>query len=156
MFKWSIKLLIKLLFLGSMILFAESDLQKGVYDAAEEMMEFDEKMNRLIAEHNGVDYEKEKSSNIVDFEETENGYVLERDIEDNNNTQIELSLKDGMLTIETTVREQEKIQTKSEITYETTMSKSSMSLYIPSNADENTMREEYKNGILKVTFLKKQ
>lgn len=156
MLKWSIKFLIKLLLLGNMFLFAESNLQKGVYDAAEEMMEFDEKMNRLIAEHNGVDYEKEKSSNIVDFEETQNGYVLERDIEDNNNTQIELSLKDGMLTIETTVREQEKIRTKSEITYETTMSKSSTSLYIPSNADENTMREEYKNGILKVTFLKKQ
>lgn len=156
MLKWSIKLVIKLLLLGNMVLFAESNLQKGVYDAAEEMMEFDEKMNRLIAEHNGVDYEKEKSSTIVDFEETQNGYVLERDIEDNNNTQIELSLKDGMLTIETTVREQEKIQTKSEITYETTMSKSSTSLYIPSNADANTMREEYKNGIFKVTFLKKQ
>jgi len=153
--KWNMKFAIKLFLLGNMLLFADSNLQKGVYDAAEEMMKFDEKMNRLIAEHNGVDYEKEKMSNIVDFEETQNTYVLERHIEDNNNTQIELSLKDGMLTIETTIREQEEIRTENEISYETTMSKSTMSLYIPSNVDENTMREEYKNGILKVTFLKK-
>lgn len=144
-----------LLVLTNLFLFADINLQKNVYDAAEEMMQFDEKMNRMIAEHNGVDYEKEKKSNIVDFEEKENAYVLEREIEDNNNTQIELSLKDGMLTIETTLREQEEIRTESKITYETTMSKSSMSLYIPSDADENTMREEYENGILKVTFQKK-
>ena len=155
MLKWSIKFTINFLLLGHIVLFAENNLQKGVYDAAEEMMQFDEKMNRLIAEHNGVDYEKEKMSTIVDFEETQNGYVLERDIEDNNNTQIELSLEDGMLTIEITVREQEEIRTETEISYETTMSTSTMSLYIPSDADENSMNEEYKNGILKVTFLKK-
>jgi len=150
-----LKKIISLLFFCNLALFADSDLQKGVYDAAEEMMEFDEKMNRLIAEHNGVDYEKEKISNIVDFEEMQNAYVLERHIEDNNNTQIELSVKDGMLTIETTVREQEEIRTENETSYETTMSKSSSSLYIPKNADESSMSEEYKNGILKVTFLKK-
>ena len=153
--KWNIKFAMKFLLLGNILLFADSNLQKGVYDAAEEMMEFDEKMNRLIAEHNGVDYEKEKISNIVDFEERENSYVLERNIEDNNNTQIELSLKDGMLSIETTVREQEEIRTENEISYETTMNTSTMSLYIPSKANESTMREEYKDGILKVTFLKK-
>ena len=144
-----------LLFLANMTLFAEVDLNDGVYDAAEEMMQFDEKMNRLIAEHNGVDYEEEKMNTIVDFEEKEKSYVLEREIEDNDNTQIELSLKDGLLTIDTTVREQEKLNTETGIGHETTISKSSMSLYIPSDADEDTMQEVYKNGILKVTFLKK-
>ena len=61
-------------------LFSDIDLQKGIYDAAEEMMAFDEKMNRLIAEHNGVDYEKEEMSTIVDFEEKKDTYVLERNI----------------------------------------------------------------------------
>jgi HSP20 family molecular chaperone IbpA len=153
--KWSIKFTIKFLLLGHISIFADNNLQESVYDAAEEMMQFDEKMNRLIAEHNGEEYEKEKMSSIIDFEETKNTYVLERDIEDNNNTQIELRLENGLLTIETTVREQEEIRTETQSSYETIMSKSSMSLYIPSNADENTMHEEYKNGILKVTFLKK-
>jgi len=151
----SIKRVMTLLFLANMTLFAEVNLQEGVYDAAEEMMQFDEKMNRLIAEHNGVDYEKEKMNTIVDFEEKENLYLLEREIEDNNNTQIELSINNGMLTIDTTVKEQEALQTETGVSYETTITKSSMSLYVPADADEDTMQEIYKNGILKVTFLKK-
>ena len=151
----SIKRVMTLLFLVNMMLFAEVNLQESVYDAAEEMMQFDEKMNRLIAEHNGVDYEEEKMNTIVDFEEKEKSYLLEREIEDNNNTQIELSLKDGMLTIDTTVREQEKLKTETGISHEMTITKSSMSIYIPADADEDTMQEVYKNGILKVTFLKK-
>ena len=149
------KITILLLF-SNLFLYADITLQTSVYDAAEEMMKFDEKMNKLIAKHNGVDYEKQDMSSIVDFEERENTYVLERNIEDNNNTQIELSIKDGKLIIETTVREQEEIRTETEISYETTMSTSSTSLYIPKTVDEASMYEEYKNGILKVTFLKKQ
>jgi len=119
------------------------------------MMAFDEKMNRLIAAHNGEDYEEEQGSSIVDFEEKENSYVLEREIEDSNNTKIELSINNGLLTIETTVREQEALETETGVGYETTMSKSSTSLYIPADADQDTMQDIYKNGILKVTFLKK-
>jgi len=151
----SIKKVMTVLFLANMTLFAEADLQESVYDSAEEMMQFDEKMNRLIAEHNGVDYEEEKMNAIVDFEEKEKSYLLEREIEDNDNTQIELSLKDGLLTIDTTVREQEKLKTETGIGHETTITKSSMSLYVPADADEDTMQEIYKNGILKITFLKK-
>jgi len=94
-------------------------------------------------------------SGIVDFEERENSYVLEREIEDNNNTKIELSINNGLLTIETTVREQEALQTETGVSYETTISKSSTSLYIPNDADQDTMKDIYKNGILKVIFLKK-
>ena len=154
MLKQSIKIYIIFLLLGNVTLFADINLQKSVYDSAEDMMEFDEKMNRLIAKHNGVEYEKEKSSNIMDFEEQENAYVLERDIEDNNNTQIELSLEDRMLSIEITIREQKKIKTETGISYETTMTQSTIPLYIPQNANENTMQESYKNGILKITFQK--
>jgi len=154
MLKHSIKIYIVLFLLMNVTLFADIDLKKGVYDAAEEMIEFDEKMNRLIAEHNGVKYEKEKISNIVDFEEREKSYVLERNIEDNNNTQIELSLKDRLLSIEITVREQEEIKTETGVSHETTMTKSTTSLYIPQNADENTMQDSYRNGVLKITFKK--
>jgi len=150
-----LKKIIGLFLFSYLTLFAEVDLQRGVYDAAEEMMAFDEKMSRLIAAHNGDDYEKEKVSSIVDFEEKENSYLLEREIEDNNNTKIELSIKNGLLTIDTTVREQEALQTETGVSYETTMSTSSTSLYIPVDADQETMQEIYKNGILKVIFLKK-
>ena len=143
-----------LLLLDNLPLFAEVNLQKGVYDAAEDIMEFDEKLNRLIAEHNGVEYEKEKSSTIMDFEEKENSYVLEKNINDNNNTQIEVTLVDRILTIDITVREQKKITTETDVSYETTLTQSTIPLYIPQNADENTMQESYENGVLKITFKK--
>lgn len=154
MLQKNIKIYIMLLLLSTLSLFADIDLQKSIYDSADEMVKFDEKMNRLIAEHNGVEYERE-SSNIIDFEERENYYLLERNIEENNNTQIELSLKDRVLSIEITVREQEEIKTETISSQETTMSQSTTSLYIPENADENTLEESYKNGILKVIFQKK-
>ena len=155
MLQKNIKIYIVLLLLSTLSLFADIDLQKAIYDSADEMVEFDEKMNRLIAEHNGVEYEREGISNIIDFEERENYYLLERNIEESNNTQIELSLKDRVLSIEITVREQEEIKTETISSQETTMSQSTTSLYIPENADENTLQESYKNGILKVIFQKK-
>ena len=154
MLKQNVKTYVMLLLLGNITLFADINLKKAVYDSAKEMMEFDEKMNRLIAEHNGVEYEKEKSSNIMDFEEREKFYVLERNIEDDNNTQIELTLKERLLSIEITVRELEEIKTETGVSHETTMSKSTTSLYIPQNADENTMQDSYRNGVLKITFKK--
>lgn len=153
--KENMKLCIICLLLMSGTLFAENNLQKGVYDSADEMMKFDEKMNQLIAEHNGVKYEKEDNSDIIDFEEREKSYVLEKEIEDNNNTQIELSVKGEMLNIEVTVREQEKVETETESSYETTLTQSIIPVYIPKNADKNSMQESYENGILKVTFYKK-
>lgn len=152
--KNNIKIVLILLF-NLVLLKAEIDMEQGIYGAAEEMMAFDEKMNKLIAEHNGVAYVKE-SSPIEDFLETETSYVLEQNIEENNNTQIELDVKNGMLSIAVTIREIEEIKTANEISQEVTMSKSTRSLYIPHNADEKSMVEKYENGILKVIFLKKE
>ena len=153
--KQHIKTHIVILTLFTITASGDIDLQKGIYDAAEEMMEFDEKMNRMIAKHNGVDYEEDSSSDIIDFEEREHSYVLERNIKDNKNTQIEINLKDGVLNIDITVRKQEKVEENGEISYETTLTKSTIPLYLPQDADENTLQESYENGILKVTFRKK-
>ena len=154
MLNQNMKIYIMLLFLGNIALFADTDLQRSVYDAAEDMMKFDEKMNLLIAKHNGVEYTKENSNNIMDFEERENAYVLERTIEDNNNTQIELNLKERLLSIDVTVREQKEIKTETGVGYETTLTQSTTPLYLPKNADETTMQDSYKDGILKITFQK--
>ncbi len=154
MLKQSIKCYIIFFFIATISLYADIDLQKGVYDAAEDIIDFDEKLNRLIAKHNGVEYKKEDSSDIMDFEEREDSYVLERNIEDNNNTQIELSLVDRILSIEITVREQTKIKTETGVSYETTITQSITPLYLPQNADENTMQDSYRNGVLKITFKK--
>jgi len=138
---------------------ADTDMQKGMYDAAEEMIKFDEKMNQAIAKHNQLDIEDEDemrlNAMVEDFEEIEGGYLLKRDIPDSNNTKIAVKLEDGMLTITTTTMEQEGIDGKSVSGFETTISSSSMSLSIPNDADENRMERVYENGVLKIKFPKK-
>ncbi len=141
--------------LGMEVALAEIDMQKGVYDAAEEMMAFDTKMNKIIAEHNGVDYEEmHNNSAIEDFEETTDGYILKRNIE-NNETEIEISVKERLLTISMVTREKEVVKTPTETTYETSINQSESSLFLPHDADEDSMNKLYENGILEITFRKK-
>jgi len=157
MYRFFIKKLL-LFALFTTLLSADIDLQRGVYDAAEEMIRFDNKMNRLIAEHNKIDSEDMTNfniDNIEDFEETQNGYLLLRDIPENNSTKVEVSLKDGLVTVFITKTEKRVLGVGNERSYETTMSRTASSLFLPQDADELSMKKIYKNGTLKVTFLKK-
>lgn len=153
------KNIIKTVVFMSITLSAEIDMQKGLYDAAEEMMAFDEKMNRLIAEHNGIDEEEyaEMHKNdiaIEDFEEIENGYQLIHTVTDANNTKVTVALVDGVLTIEIVTRKKELILNAVEGGVETTIESSKQSLFIPNDADEGSMESSYLNGILKILLHK--
>jgi len=137
-------------------IYADVDMQKGVYDSAEEMIEFDEKMNRAIAEHNQLDPEDAKEASMVeDFKETKSGYLLTRDIPDTNNTKIDVKLEKGMLTISTTTTEKKKIANGDITGYQSIKSSSTVSLFIPNDVDENKMQKSYKNGVLEIRFPKK-
>ena len=133
------------------------NMQKGMYDSAEEMMAMDEKMNRAIRQHNTSDPKWDESielkvASIHDFEEKKDSYVLEREIEENNQTKIDVKLENGQLTISTTTT----VIEKTEFSESKTMSSSSTSLFIPNDADETQMEQSYENGILKITFPKKR
>ena len=154
-----VKNITKLVFLTTLVLFSEVDMQTAVYDGADEMMRFDEKMNRMIEEHNAQIFEDEDmqvfENKVEDFEELENGYLLERKINDSNNTTVEFSLNDRKLTILTEMTKKEKIVEGDMTSYETTTTNSSVSLFLPNDADEKSMEDTYKNGILKIKFRKK-
>jgi HSP20 family molecular chaperone IbpA len=137
-------------------IYAEIDVQKGMYDAGEEMIIFDKKMNRAIAQHNQIDLEDEEQLQVEDFEETESGYRLKRNIPDSKNTKVDVKLADGILIISTSTKEKE-ILDIDYITegYESTISSSSISLFLPNDADDTKMSKSYKNGVLIVTFPKK-
>ena len=140
-----------------LLLSAEVDMQKSVYDAADEMVEFDNKMNKLIAEHNQYDDEdlEEMHKNDIsmeDFEDTPTGYELNQKIEDANNTKIGVDVSDGVLMITTKKR----VRVEIENGYETTISRSKVSLFIPHDADESSVQSEYVDGFLKITMSKKK
>jgi len=157
------KNVIWMLYLLSLVvspLMSEIDMQKGVYDAAEEMIRFDEKMNKAIAEHNKIDAEDDaemrlQTMMINDFEETEDGYVLTEEIEEFINTEVEVRVEEGLLIISTVTVEKEITQEELNISEINTMSSFNVSLFIPNDADEAKMEKSYKDGILKVFFPKK-
>ena len=149
--------LISLLLLFACIPFlADTDMQKGMYDSAEEMMAMDKKMNQAIREHNRLDPNWNESlelkvMSVHDFEERKNSYILERKIDDMNQTKIDVTLENGKLTISTTTTTIE----KTEFSESKTMSSSSTSLFLPNDADETKMEKSYENGLLRIIFPKK-
>ena len=134
-------------------LMAEVNLERGVYEAADDMVRFDNKLNKLIAEHNNIDLEEDNTP-INDFEETKTGYRLIETI-DNNSSKVEVNLKDRVVTVVITKTEKNIVNSNGEKSYEITKSESSSSLFLPEDADENSMKKEYQDGILTVEFLKK-
>ena len=156
MYKKMIKITPLLFLFNSLPLFADIDMQKGMYDSAKEMMAMDEKMNRAIREHKKSDPKWDESielkvMSVHDFEEKKNSYVLEREIDDVNQTKVDVKLENGQLTISTTTT----VIEKTEFSESKTINSSSSSLSIPNDADETQMEQSYKNGLLKITFPKK-
>ncbi len=149
--------IVKLLVLIPLLLSAEIDMQRNIYDGADEMMAFDKKMNKLIAEHNQYDDEdlEEMHKNdisIEDFEDTATGYELNQKIEDANSTKVAVAVSDGVLTITT----DKKVRVAIENGYETTITSSKVSLFIPHDADESRVQHNYIDGFLKITIPKKK
>ncbi len=157
MSKISIKIALLTCFLFQYTLYAEIDLQKGMYDAADEMIRFDEKMNQAIAEHNQIDVnDEEQLHNMInDFEEREYDYLLEQEIPNSEHTKVEVKLENGLLTITTSNIEKKQLIEELNISNITTMTSTSTSLFIPNNANEYKMKKSYNNGILRITFPKK-
>jgi len=148
----------------NMVMYADTDIQRGIYDAADEMIRFDEKMNRAIAEHNHIDInENQNGSTIEDFEEIEGGYILTQQIQNRDNVTIDVKVENGMLSIITTTSSNEDSEYLSGIIadsnisgFENTISSASTSISIPNDADETKMEKSYKNGLLKIKFPKKK
>ncbi|SFV56394.1 hypothetical protein MNB_SV-14-1752 [hydrothermal vent metagenome] len=158
MYKKIVKITPLFFVLSSLSLFADIDLQKEMYEPAHEMMAMDEQMNRAIAQHRESNRILDESTgelqvtSMDDFEERENSYVLEKNIEDFNNTKVDVKLENRELTISTETT----IIKKTKFSESKTMKSSSSSLSIPEDADENSMQKSYKNGVLKITFSKRK
>ncbi len=134
------------------------DMQRNFYDGAEEIEAMNASMNRAIKEHRRAediaiknDPLSPKLITLDDFKETKDSYILEQNIEDANQTKVDVKLNNRELTIST---ETTKIE-KKEFGESKTISSSSHTLSIPENADEGKMNKSYSNGLLKITFPKR-
>jgi HSP20 family molecular chaperone IbpA len=124
------------------------------------MIRFDEKMNQAIAKHNQIDEADDaemrlETMRINDFQETKDGYLLRRVIQNPKHTKVEVKINNGLLVITTTTLEKDVIEEDLNISKISVMSAFNVSLIIPPNADETRMRKSYRDGVLEVTFPKK-
>ena len=152
-----------LLYILTIPLFAEISLQENIYDAADEMIRFDEKMNRAIAEHNRrfideslspIDINEELSFDSFpsnDFKETEDGYEFIQKVLNPNKTKVKIEIQGKLLIVLLSTTKKE----LTEFGNVCTVDSSTVSLSIPSDAHQGTMIKTYKNGILKIIFPKK-
>ncbi len=148
-------LTILLISLCSSYSLAEENLQKTIYDGAEEMIRFDEKLNQAIREHNQIEDEDDIDLNnmqVNDFLETPQGYLLEQEIENYEETEVNVKIENDLLIISTQTLDKDFFSTELNNTKVTTVSSLSVSLIIPNNADQNKMQKRYSKGLLTVTF----
>ena len=154
-------ILLFMLIHSTTLLFAEIDIQTNIYDAAEEMIAFDEKMNKAIAKHNRMSEEEKdeallNSMMISDFEETITGYKLEKEISNFDSNEISVNIQGNLLVISLKSTEKKIHKEESNITEIETISSLESSLIIPNDADTSQMTQTFKNGILTITFPKQK
>jgi len=144
-----------IMLISTIALFGDIDIQKNIYDSADEVIRMDEKMNQAIAQHNNISPQQDEimrsnTQMIEDFEETKDKYILTRELNPQTD-KVKVSIENGELKIVTTTKEQ-----KQEGNIYTTIEKETESIIpIPFDADKTTMQKSYKNGVLKVSFQKK-
>ena len=105
------------------------------------------------------DFFNRKESNLMktDIKECKDKYIIEMDLPGYEKDNINLSLKDGYLSISAKV-EKEENEDKEEkfVRKERFYGECSRSFYVGDNLTEEDIKAEFKNGILKIDVPKKQ
>jgi len=151
-------------------LYAIVNMEEEIYAPAAEMQMLDDAMNRGIEEQRQRNLQKPMvimedssffSDDSVGFQLVGKEYVLEKQIEDINNTEVKTKLQNRFLTITETQRIEE-VSIEESVTLGATSntkkyfkSTSSETLSLPQDADEKTFKSTYENGLLKITIQQK-
>jgi HSP20 family molecular chaperone IbpA len=121
-------------------------------------------MNRVMAEHNSMDFIEEYSSIDVnedtsfdsfvssnDFKETKNDYTFIQEVFDPNKTKVDVEIKNNFLILLFSTTKHE----PTEFGNVRILDSSTISLPLPPDVNQEEMKKTYQNGILKIVFPKK-
>jgi len=161
------KYLLKLLVISSTVTFA-SDVDslnlKYMYEGAKEVEMLNRSMEAGMEQHNqaiqpmGTETVERTIDNTPapTFQDMGDKYYLEKLIANPKNSKVKVTLQGNMVKIETTTTKREHITTVHGMGESVSTSSTVEEISIPFDADSSKMRKEYKNGVLKITFLKKR
>ena len=105
------------------------------------------------------DFFTKKETNLMktDIKETKDNYLIEMDLPGYSKENINLSLKDGYLTISANVeKETNENEEEKYVRQERFYGECSRSFYVGDDLTEEDINAEFKNGILKITIPKKE
>ena len=105
------------------------------------------------------DFFTKKESNLMktDIKETKDNYLIEMDLPGYDKDNINLSLKDGYLSISAKVEKEDKENEEEKfVRRERFYGECSRSFYVGDNLTEEDISAEFKNGILRITVPKKE
>jgi HSP20 family molecular chaperone IbpA len=135
---------------------------KSMYEGAAEVEMLNKSMEAGMREHNQQVQPilTETTEHIIDntpiasFQELENKYYLEKQIEDSKNTKVEVSVNANVIKITSTTTKKEHTLKDNGLAESVYSSSTVEELPIPSNANMQKMKKEYKDGVLIISIPK--
>jgi len=92
----------------------------------------------------------------VDISETGAAYVIKAEIPEVKKEDVQVSIKDGMLTIQGERKQEKEEKGKRFHRIERSYGSFSRSFQVPADVDENTVKAEFKDGMINVTLPKSE
>lgn len=104
------------------------------------------------------DFFNRKESNLMktDIRENKDKYIIEMDLPGYEKENINLSLKDGYLSVSAKVEKEENQNEEKFVRRERFCGECSRSFYVGDNITQDDIQAEFKNGILKIDVPKKE
>lgn len=92
----------------------------------------------------------------VDISETDSAYLIKGEIPGVKKEDVKVTIQDGMLTIQGERRQEKEEKGKKFHRIECSYGSFARSFRVPSDADENSVKAEFKDGMLNVTLAKSE
>jgi HSP20 family protein len=92
----------------------------------------------------------------VDISETDSAYLIKGEIPGVKKEDVKVTIQDGMLTIQGERRQEKEEKGKKFHRIECSYGSFARSFWVPSDADESSVKAEFKDGMLNVTLAKSE
>ncbi len=136
-------------------------LKTGVirWDPMREFEDMAERMNRLVTRNPAGTEEALVTADwapIVDIQETDKEYLIKAELPEVKKEDVKITIKDGVLTVEGERRQEKEEKDKKFHRVERSYGKFVRSFTMPVDADEKSVKADFKEGVLNVHLAKSE
>lgn len=144
---------------------ADSSKQADVYNPFEEMRKMQQEMDQIFQKFHERMMKEDIFSTFpssfpatpaMDLKDNGDSYLLKMDIPGSEKNEINITTKDGVLTVEAKSKKEESDKSKGFIKHERFEGVYMRSMTLPQDADGDKLESDYKNGVLTITIPKKK